>query len=67
MQMLSDYRMNSSPLQTGKLRTYFYIPLSNLSKLPETMIKEGDVHFTEDGYIHLADQVTDEILAAIRK
>lgn len=38
-----------------------------LSKLPETMIKEGDVHFTEDGYIHLADQVTDEILAAIRK
>lgn len=36
-----------------------------LLKLPETMVRKGDVHFTEPGYIHLADKVSREISAAI--
>ena len=38
-----------------------------LLKLPETMVREGDVHFTEPGYIHLADKVSLEISSAIAK
>tara|TARA_R110002072_G_scaffold302615_1_gene486847 strand:- start:135401 stop:136210 length:810 start_codon:yes stop_codon:yes gene_type:complete len=38
-----------------------------LLKLPETMVREGDVHFTEPGYIHLADKVSRDISSAIAK
>ena len=36
-----------------------------LLKLPEIMAQEGDVHFNEPGYRHLADKVAAEILSAI--
>ena len=36
-----------------------------LLKLPEIMAQEGDVHFNEPGYRHLADKVVAEILSAI--
>ncbi|MEM0925811.1 MAG: SGNH/GDSL hydrolase family protein [Planctomycetota bacterium] len=32
-----------------------------LLKLPETMVRAGDVHFTEPGYIHLAKKVAEKI------
>ena len=34
-------------------------------KLPEIMVREGDVHFTEPGYIHLAKKVATEISSAL--
>ncbi|MEO1528828.1 MAG: sulfatase-like hydrolase/transferase, partial [Planctomycetota bacterium] len=36
-------------------------------RLPETMVREGDVHFTEVGYIHLAGKVATEIASALTK
>ncbi|TWT89135.1 SGNH/GDSL hydrolase family protein [Neorhodopirellula pilleata] len=36
-----------------------------LLKLPEILVRRGDVHFSEAGYIHLAEKVTHEILAVI--
>ena len=36
-------------------------------KLPEIMVKEGDVHFNESGYRHLADKVVAEILSSLEK
>lgn len=36
-----------------------------LLKLPEAMVREGDVHFTEQGYIHLASKVVMELSAAL--
>ena len=38
-----------------------------LEKLPETMVREGDVHFTEPGYIHLANKVAAEISSVLVK
>ena len=38
-----------------------------LLKLPEIMAQEGDVHFNETGYQHLADKVIAEILSAIEE
>lgn len=38
-----------------------------LLKLPETMVRKGDVHFTEPGYIHLAKKVANEITARLPK
>ena len=38
-----------------------------LLKLPEIMAKEGDVHFNEPGYRHLADKVVAEILSSLEK
>ena len=38
-----------------------------LLKLPEIMAQEGDVHFNETGYQHLADKVVAEILSAIEE
>lgn len=38
-----------------------------LLRLPETMVREGDVHFTEQGYIHLASKVATEVSAALAK
>ncbi|WP_235034062.1 SGNH/GDSL hydrolase family protein [Roseiconus lacunae] len=38
-----------------------------LLRLPETMVREGDVHFTEEGYIHLGSKVAEEVSAAIAK
>ena len=36
-------------------------------KLPEIMAKEGDVHFNNPGYRHLADKVVAEILSSLEK
>lgn len=36
-----------------------------LLKLPEIQVRRGDVHFSEAGYIHLAEKVAHEILAVI--
>ena len=36
-------------------------------KLPEIMAKQGDVHFNEPGYRHLADKVVAEILPMLAK
>ncbi|MCC9642490.1 SGNH/GDSL hydrolase family protein [Rhodopirellula sp. JC740] len=36
-------------------------------RLPETMVRKGDVHFTEEGYIHLGSKVAEEVSAAIAK
>ena len=38
-----------------------------LEKLPETMVRKGDVHFTKKGYQHLSEKVVAEILAAREK
>ena len=38
-----------------------------LLKLPDIMAKEGDVHFNEPGYRHLADKVAAEILSSLEK
>ncbi|MGJ8726340.1 MAG: SGNH/GDSL hydrolase family protein [Roseibacillus sp.] len=38
-----------------------------LEKLPETMVRKGDVHFTNEGYQHLAEKVMQEISAALEK
>ncbi len=38
-----------------------------LLRLPETMIREGDVHFTEEGYIHLGSKVAKEVSAVLAK
>lgn len=36
-----------------------------LLRLPATMVREGDVHFTEEGYQHLAKKVAAEITTAL--
>ncbi|MDF7800832.1 SGNH/GDSL hydrolase family protein [Pontiellaceae bacterium B1224] len=36
-----------------------------LLKLPDIKIREGDVHFTEPGYVYLADKVAREIAKAL--
>ena len=36
-----------------------------LKRLPATMVRPGDVHFTESGYIHLAKQVAETVANAI--
>ena len=38
-----------------------------LKELPGIMIRKGDVHFTKDGYKHLAVKVAEEILKALKK
>ena len=38
-----------------------------LLRLPETMVRKGDVHFTEPGYIHLAKKVSREIASALNE
>ncbi len=38
-----------------------------LLKLPEIMAQEGDVHFNDSGYRHLADKVVAEILSSLAK
>ncbi|MDC0497352.1 acetylxylan esterase [bacterium] len=38
-----------------------------LLKLPAIMVREGDVHFTEEGYRHLAEKVAAEITTALDK
>ncbi|WP_145384918.1 SGNH/GDSL hydrolase family protein [Stieleria neptunia] len=38
-----------------------------LLKLPETQIRSGDVHFTQPGYVHLAEKVAHEISAVLAK
>ena len=38
-----------------------------LLELPEIMAQEGDVHFNETGYQHLAEKVVAEILSAIEE
>lgn len=34
-------------------------------KLPEIQVRKGDVHFTADGYVHLAAKVAEEISAVL--
>ncbi len=38
-----------------------------LLALPKIQIKKGDVHFTKNGYNHLAEKVAEEILKALKK
>ncbi|MGJ8653725.1 MAG: acetylxylan esterase [Opitutaceae bacterium] len=36
-----------------------------LLQLPATMVREGDVHFTEEGYQHLAEKVAQEVTTSL--
>ncbi|MEO1616570.1 MAG: sulfatase-like hydrolase/transferase [Planctomycetota bacterium] len=38
-----------------------------LLKLPEIQIRQGDVHFTQPGYVHLAEQVAREIASGLER
>ena len=38
-----------------------------LTALPGIQVAEGDVHFTEDGYIHLAEKVSEAIARALAR